>query len=83
MGENPTSLSIVLCTHNENTRQMNTYKLLTDRERDILLLLQLGKSNKEIAEDLALSINTVKTHLKNLFKKLKVKNRTEASIAKQ
>lgn len=51
---------------------------LTSRERDILLLLRMGKTNGEIAAQLDLSVNTVKTHLKNLFKKLRVRNRTEA-----
>ncbi|NNE55326.1 MAG: response regulator transcription factor [Flavobacteriales bacterium] len=52
---------------------------LTERERDILLLIRLGKSNKEIAADLDVSVNTVKTHMRNLFTKLKVNNRTQAS----
>lgn len=53
---------------------------LTKREQDILLLIRLGKTNAEIARDLELSINTVKTHAKNLFRKLGVRNRTEASL---
>lgn len=53
---------------------------LTNRERDILLLLRLGKTNKEVAEELGVSVNTVKTHMKNLFTKLKVSNRTQATI---
>ncbi|MDZ4823919.1 MAG: LuxR C-terminal-related transcriptional regulator [Flavobacteriales bacterium] len=52
---------------------------LTERERQILLLIRLGKKNEEIAEALDLSVNTVKTHMKSLFKKLNVRNRTEAS----
>ncbi len=53
---------------------------LTKRERDILLLIRLGKSNKEVADDLGLSVNTVKTHMRNLFQKLGVSNRTQASF---
>ena len=53
---------------------------LTPRERDVLLMLRLGKSNSEIAESLDLSINTVKTHIRNVFKKLKVNNRIQAFI---
>lgn len=37
---------------------------LTNREQDILLLIGLGKTNAEIARELELSINTVKTHAK-------------------
>jgi DNA-binding NarL/FixJ family response regulator len=53
---------------------------LTKRQRDILLLIRLGKTNKEVAQDLGLSVNTVKTHLKNLFGKLQVTNRTQATL---
>ncbi|MBL7944380.1 MAG: helix-turn-helix transcriptional regulator [Flavobacteriales bacterium] len=54
---------------------------LTDREREMLLLIRLGKTNAEIASITGLSVNTVKTHMKSLFKKLHVRNRTEASHA--
>ena len=61
---------------------MNKSIDLSERERQILLLIRLGKKNKEIAEDLGLSVNTVDTHMKSLFKKLNVRNRTEASHIK-
>ena len=51
---------------------------LTRREVEMLDFLARGKSNKEIARDLKLSPNTVKTHLANLYEKLGVKNRTQA-----
>jgi len=51
---------------------------LTKRELEILGSLSGGKSNKEIARDLGVSPNTVKTHLANLYEKLGVKNRTQA-----
>ncbi len=51
---------------------------LTRRETEILSLLAEGLSNKEIAEKLFVSPGTVKTHLKNIFKKLGVKRRMEA-----
>lgn len=54
---------------------------LTQREQDILLLIRLGKTNAEIAQELEVSVNTIKTHTKNLFRKLGVRNRIEASIA--
>ena len=57
-----------------------TEKQLTPREREILLLIRLGKTNKEIASTLKISENTVKTHLKHVFHKLNVSNRTQASI---
>lgn len=49
--------------------------LITNREKDIILLIKEGNSNKEIAEKLSISINTVKSILYNLFIKTKVKNR--------
>jgi two-component system nitrate/nitrite response regulator NarP len=51
---------------------------LTDRERDLLSSLANGWSNQEIAERLGISRNTVKYHLKNLYDKLDVNNRTMA-----
>lgn len=52
--------------------------LLSPREQEVLLLLRKGKSNKEIARDLDISEVTVKFHLKNIFAKLGVSNRTMA-----
>ena len=50
---------------------------LTEREFEIVQLLSQGKTNKEISEQLYLSVNTIKTHLLHIFEKLDVKNRTE------
>jgi DNA-binding NarL/FixJ family response regulator len=52
---------------------------LTDREEDVLRLLADGASNAQIASTLTLSESTVKFHLRNLFSKLGVTNRTEAA----
>ncbi|WP_062268183.1 response regulator transcription factor [Endozoicomonas arenosclerae] len=52
---------------------------LTPREREILVLVSTGATNTEIARKIFLSENTVKTHLSNLYKKLDIKNRTQAS----
>ncbi|MGQ9474947.1 MAG: response regulator [Actinomycetota bacterium] len=51
---------------------------LSERELEILQLLGDGLSNKEIAEKLFISIQTVKTHITHIFEKLGVKDRTEA-----
>jgi DNA-binding CsgD family transcriptional regulator len=51
---------------------------LTEREGDILLKIAQGLTNAEIAEALFLSTNTIKTHIKNIYIKLDVKNRVEA-----
>jgi RNA polymerase sigma factor (sigma-70 family) len=52
---------------------------LTDREREVLVLLARGLTNKEIARDLTITPNTVKRHLKSLFAKLDVNTRSAAS----
>jgi DNA-binding NarL/FixJ family response regulator len=54
---------------------------LTPRETEILELLTRGRSNKEISSALRISEDTVKSHLKTLFAKLGVQDRTEAAIS--
>lgn len=51
---------------------------LTDREEEILHLIRSGMSNKEMAEKLFVSENTIKYHIKNIYLKLDVKNRIQA-----
>ena len=50
---------------------------LSGRERQIVILLMQGISNKKIAEHLFVSERTVKFHCTNLYKKLKIENRYE------
>ena len=51
---------------------------LTDRELEVLRLVAQGKSNREIAEDLFISENTVKNHVRNILEKLHLHTRMEA-----
>jgi len=53
---------------------------LTSRETEILALIAEGKSNKEIAAELFISVNTVKVHISNIFQKIEVSSRTEATL---
>ncbi len=51
---------------------------LTSREQEVLSLVAIGYTNKEIAESLFVSMHTVKNHMTNIFTKLKCSNRAEA-----
>ncbi|MFW6281022.1 MAG: response regulator transcription factor [Halanaerobium sp.] len=51
--------------------------MITKRERDVLKLVLAGKSNKQIAEELFISINTVKKHLSHIYNKMNIKRRNE------
>jgi len=63
--------------------QLNTKILeqtgISKRELEVLELISEGLSNEEIAEKLFISLNTIKTHTSNLFEKLEVKRRTQAT----
>src|SRR5437762_5817258 len=54
--------------------------LLTDREREVLQLIAEGKTNKEIATVLSVSINTVETHRKHIMEKLDLHNTAEIEL---
>jgi len=61
-------------TFNKNIEQFG----LTERETDVLILISQGLRNEEIANKLFLSVSTIKTHTRNIFVKLDVRNRIEA-----
>ncbi|GKV69010.1 DNA-binding response regulator [Sporosarcina sp. NCCP-2716] len=56
------------------------HESLTERELETLLLLAKGRSNQEIADELFISLKTVKTHVSNVLSKLGVQDRTQAVI---
>jgi ATP/maltotriose-dependent transcriptional regulator MalT len=51
---------------------------ISQREMEVLQLMAIGASNQEIADQLFVSLNTIKTHTSRLFEKLDVKRRTQA-----
>ena len=53
---------------------------LSDREREVLALIGAGRSNAEIAQELVISMATVKTHVRHLFAKLDLRDRVQAVV---
>ncbi len=72
----------VIKPHWSRIEDLNVHLIepLTRRELELLELICLGLSNRDLATRLFLSINTIKTHLKNLYLKLEVRNRAEAIV---
>ncbi|WP_188207503.1 response regulator [Alkalibacillus aidingensis] len=66
--------------HKQKRETSGLNDLLTPREIDILRRIGEGKSNKEIAQDLALSVGTVKNHISGLLDKLELRDRTQLAI---
>jgi len=58
----------------------NSLKLLTDREREIIQLLARGESNKVIAQNLSISYDTVKQHVRHILTKLNLSSRVKAAV---
>ncbi|HWC19689.1 MAG TPA: LuxR C-terminal-related transcriptional regulator, partial [Terriglobales bacterium] len=58
--------------------KISVAELLSTRERNIIDLIAHGQSNKEVARDLGISPETVKSHMKHIFEKLEVEKRTQA-----
>lgn len=65
---------------NDKKKMDDLIEPLTDREREVLKLIGTGKNNTEIADELFISKNTVKTHAANIYQKLGVKSRTQAAF---
>jgi len=74
-----TVLSILLFSFDYLSKKQNHAKsqTLTNKETEIFELIKQGKTNKEIALELFISVSTVKTHINNIFKKMNISNRNE------
>jgi len=69
-----TELLNPLIIHKKNRQNQKKSTGLTERERDVIKLVALGKTNKEIADELFISIHTVISHRKNITEKLGIKS---------
>jgi len=81
MGEQYAPIDFMTAPAKEDTHPLA--EKLSKREMEVLKGLTQGKSNKEIARDLDIMEPTVKLHMKTLFRKLEVSNRTQAAMAAQ
>ncbi len=72
--EVPVPKQINFILNEDELRKLN----LSKRELEVLELMAAGLSNKEIAEKLFVSLNTIKTHSAQIFEKMEVKRRTQA-----
>lgn len=73
------SFKRILAEIKQHSNTHDELSVLTDREREVLDLLSQGLTNKEIAEKLVITTNTVKRHLKAIFEKLDVHTRAAAT----
>jgi DNA-binding NarL/FixJ family response regulator len=77
-GGSPMSSQIARKVVNSFYQTTAEMQKLSDREKEILMLLDKGFRYKEIASKLFLSTETIRTHIRNIYKKLQVNSRTEA-----
>lgn len=74
------SLVLAFFSNKHISAAKEIFPMLTEREREILVLLARGKSNSVIAKELYLSVKTVSNYVSNIFNKLQVADRTEAML---
>ena len=73
-------IKFILEGTDEDISSRRAKEILTSRQTEILAQVAVGASNDEIADRLNISSHTVKTHLYNIFKKIKVTNRLQAAL---
>lgn len=69
-----------MLTRQVKEQEWHPHDDLTNREFEVLQLIAKGKSNQEIADELFITLKTVKTHVSNILSKLEVSDRTQAAI---
>jgi NarL family two-component system response regulator LiaR len=66
--------------HSEDLTARNPFTILTEREMEVLKLIARGHNNDKIAEELVISVGTVKGHVSNILGKLHLADRTQAAV---
>ncbi|MBK7413734.1 MAG: response regulator transcription factor [Ignavibacteria bacterium] len=74
------SVARIIMNYLSDLPKPSALAILTDRERDVLAQLAERKQYKEIADELFMSIDTVRTHVRNIYSKLNVHRRSEAEV---
>jgi two-component system NarL family response regulator len=74
-----TASRLLKCVAKRSVESEQGEDILTERERDVLRLVATGASNQEIADRLMISVNTAKSHIRNILDKLQLENRTQAA----
>jgi len=73
----PSVARLLVSDYLQRAPERETFEPLSDREREVLRLVAEGKTNRQIADTLFLSIKTVQTHRDHIMKKLRMHDRTE------
>lgn len=79
-GESVFEKEVMMKMRTRMNQKAELHDMLTEREKEILLLIAKGYSNQEIADASHITIKTVKTHVSNILSKLEVQDRTQAVI---
>lgn len=79
-GESVFEKEVMMKIRARMNQKAELHDMLTEREKEILLLIAKGYSNQEIADASHITIKTVKTHVSNILSKLEVQDRTQAVI---
>jgi two-component system response regulator DegU len=73
-------LNVLNRVQDQENNSHNRYRLLSEREMEVLTLLASGQSNRQIAQQLFISEKTVKNHISSIFRKMEVRDRTQAAV---
>lgn len=73
-------VTTILEEKENKANQHQLHELLTNRENEVVQLISKGYTNQEIADELFITLKTVKTHVSNILSKLEVEDRTQVAI---